>query len=191
MTYWACTAMALAALLVALLAARAQDEPVLGFGAFTNPTVTVSYDPPPTVGVRFQELTFADAATTCAQMIGDGATQRLLAEGTEVTDRQDLRNILVERQLQATGLEGIQVATALVAVNASRCSSDRDLARNKSRAKYLARTSYFIQGSIRLIDVSSGKVMLTHPISVSVKETEESSDGSPSTPGSRKWRRRL
>lgn len=32
------------ALLVALLTARAYDEPVLGFRTFTNSTVTVSYD---------------------------------------------------------------------------------------------------------------------------------------------------
>ena len=107
MIYRNCTGFAVAAMLFGLPAASAQDEPILGFGAFTNPSVTVSYEQPPTAGIQFQELTFADAATTCAQMIVNGATQRLLAEGIEVSDRQDLRNILLERQIQASGMRGI------------------------------------------------------------------------------------
>ena len=67
-----------------------------------------------------------------------------------------------------------------MAVNASRCSYDRDLAtKNK---KYIASTSYFIQGSIRLVDVSTGKVMLTEPVSVSVTETADSYKGYPDYP---------
>ena len=170
----------LAASIIGFPTAYAQDEPVLGFASLTNPKLTVGYDQPPTVGIQFQELTFADAANDCAQQLVDGVTQRLLAQGIDVSDRQDLRNILVERQLQDVGLKGIQVATALVAVNTSRCTFDYDLARDNR--KYLASTSYYIQGSIRLIDVSTGKVMLTQPIRVSIKETSDSYNGYPEYP---------
>ena len=133
-----------------------------------------------TVGVQFQELTFADPTTTCAHTIVDGATQRLLAEGIDVSNRQDLLDLLVERRLQDTGLQGIQVATALVAVNTSRCAYDRDL--SKDGRKYIASTSYNIQGSIRLIDVSTGKVMLTEPISVGLTESNDSYKDYPDYP---------
>ena len=39
----------------------------------------------------------------------------MLAEGIDISDRQDLRTFLVERRLQDTGLQGIQFATKLLA----------------------------------------------------------------------------
>lgn len=178
MAYQNVTGIPLAALLVALPTVSAQ------------PSVTVRYEQPPTVGVQFQEFTFAAASSTCAQMIVERATQRLLSEGIEVSDRQDLSDLEAERIIQATDLRGIQAATAIVVVSAARCSSDRDRTTRKPwnstsenpRLKYIATTSYSIQGSIRLIDVSTGKVMLTEPIDASVEERKESSRGYPEFP---------
>ena len=180
MTCRKCIGLVLAASTVGVPGASAQEEPALAFASLTNPSVMVSYDQPPTVGLQFHEVIFADAATTCAQAIIDRVTQRLLAEGVDVSDGQDLHITLQGRRLQDTGLKGIQVATALVAVNASRCLSERDLA--TKRDKYFASTSYHIQCSIRLIDVSTGKVLPTDPISVGLTETNKSDKGSPDYP---------
>ena len=55
-------------------------------------------------------------------------------------DRQDLRNLQLERQVQNVGLRGRHVSTALVVVNASRCVPDLDL--SSKNDKYIASTSY-------------------------------------------------
>jgi len=180
MSNWNRTGTTFAVLLAVMPVATAQDDPLLGFGGFTNPSVTVSYEQAPTAGVQFQELTFADAITTCAQRIVDGTTQRLLAEGINVSDRQDLRNLQTERRLQDVGLRGLQVSTAMVVVSASRCLPD--LSYSKKSTKYLASTSYNIQGSIRLINVSTGRVLLAEPIKVNFTETNDSYKGYPDYP---------
>ena len=182
MNYRNCARKVFAALMICIPAASAQS-------------VTVSYDQPPTVGIQFQELTFADAVDTCARMIVDGATQRLLSKGIDVSDRQQLRNVLLEPQFQAPGLRGIQVATALVVVKAPRCTYERDREKKKIRNyskekgsedeyryEYFATTSYYIDGSIGVIDASTRKVILTEPIRTSISETNKDDDGYPKYP---------
>lgn len=175
---------------------------IIGIPAASAQRVTVSYDQPPTVGIQFQELTFADAVDTCARIIVDGAAQRLLAKGIDVSDRHHLRNILLEPQLHAPGLRGIQVATALVVVKASRCTYEHDREkrriRNYSKEKgsedeyryeYLASTSYYVEGSIGVIDVSTGKVMLTDPMGVSISDTNRGDNSYPEYPAAEKLRK--
>ena len=65
-------------------------------------------------------------------------------------------------------------------VNASRCVPDLDLSNKNNR--YIASASYYIQGSIRMVDVSTGRVILNEPVSVSVTETNDSYKGYPEYP---------
>ncbi len=62
-------------------------------------------------------------------------------------------------------------------VNASRCVPDLDL--SSKNYKYIASTSYFSQGPIRLVDVSTGRVILNELVSVSATETNDSYKGYP------------
>lgn len=97
-----------------------------------------------------------------------------------MSDRQDLRNLQTERLLQNVGLRGLQVSTALVVVSATRCVPD--LSNSKKNTKYLASTPYNIHGSIRLINVSTRRVILSEPIRVSFTETNDSYKGHPEFP---------
>ena len=100
--------------------------------------------------------------------------------GSKYADRQGLRNLQLERRLQDVGLRGLQVSTALVAVNASRCVPDLELSRN--RTKNVASRPHCIHGCMRLIDVSTGRVILTEPLSGSVRESNDGCKGYPDYP---------
>jgi hypothetical protein len=176
--------------LVGVLVPQAGDAQFLE--RLTNPDVSVTLEHPPSLPLQVTTLAFGPPRGECSEALHDRIEVELAGSGMDIVDRSHLDSVLSEHKLQVSGLvneaTAAQVgamlgAQALVFVNVRHCDVDRGTTRHtcyKGKTQYPC-TKYHtradINGSLRVVDLSTGRFLAAQPISGT--SAAESWDGYP------------
>lgn len=147
--------------------------------SLTNPTVNVTIEHPPALGLDVHRVAFGPATGECAEQFLDALLAQFVENGVEVTDREHLDAILAQHKLsfsgfvdQATAVEMGRILgpSALVFVKVARCTTERKTTRDEvstfdyvkgqavNRQRYTATTTGYFKGSVQVVDLSTGRI---------------------------------
>jgi hypothetical protein len=163
--------------------------------SLTNPKVTVTINHPPGLGLNVKKIAFAPIsnASNCADQLLDMVGSDFVASGAEVIDRQNLEAMLAEHKFNLTEyvdpaakarLGKMLGPAALVFVKVTRCAPEqkslkgevwKDRNGNYHR-DFMSRTSVYLKGSVRTVDLTTGRTLAAVPIDETVTRENKSRD---------------
>lgn len=170
----------------------------------SNPKFTVPIEHPPQVVLKpGTKIALRELAGPCGQELGDRINQATFASRRfDVVERAQLESVLREINFQTSGgvsAEGAVRANALLGPAAmvigrvNRCSVDvspmlresYETVKQRQRVivtKFIRRASGYATGVIRLVDLSTGRLLAAHEIDAKVTRQTESTQGDPEPP---------
>ncbi len=169
----------------------------------TNPTLPVTLQHPPGLGLSIDSIAFGPASGECSDEIVEALISDFVANQIEVIDRQHLDTLLAEHDLnlsgyvdtsQAAAIGKILGPSALIFIKSQRCTTEQDrFSETRSRYDratkrkynvrlYSARTRAFLKASIQTVDLTTGRVFAARVLDYSPEKTHESYDGYPEYP---------
>ena len=108
------------------------------------PTVDVTLNHPPSLGLQVQRIAFAQPEGECSDEFVDAVIEDFVANDVDVIERQRLEEILQEIDLSVSGyinskdalsIGQILGANALIFVGTQRCASTQDRSRKSTKTK--------------------------------------------------------
>jgi tetratricopeptide (TPR) repeat protein len=189
---------------LALLAPTAA-APAQFFDRLSNPTIAVTLNHPPGLGLRVNKVAFGPASGECADQIVEALISDFVAQQIDVVDREHLGAILAEHNLTTSGavdqtsaaaIGKILGPSALLFVRTQRCATQQDrlyddtaASRYDPRTKrvypvrtYYARTRAFLKASIQTVDLATGRIFAARTLDYSPEQRNKSEDGYPDAP---------
>jgi tetratricopeptide (TPR) repeat protein len=169
----------------------------------SNPTIPVTLNHPPGLGLKVSKIAFGPASGKCADQIVETLISDFVSNQIEVVDRQNLNTILAEHNLALSGyvdqasaaaIGKILGPSALVFVKTQRCATEQDrLTENETkydnRTKknypvrvYVSRTRAFLKVSIQTVDLATGRIFAARALDYSPEQRNKSYDGYPEAP---------
>lgn len=139
-----------------------------------------------------KKVAFADAVGgDCATELADKLSQGFQAQGAVLIERSNLDSILREHNFQASG--SVDVSTAvqigkilgssmMAFVRTSRCEARQEPLRTTdflNHVIFISQTQAFLDGSVRLVDLTTGQDLGVTPINLSPKKQNTSQQGQP------------
>lgn len=173
------------------------------FEHFTNPTLTVTLNHPPALGLQLDKVAFAPTYGECDQLMVDSLISKFLSHGVEVLDRQNLDTILAEHDLtldwhfdkaSAAKIGQILGPSALIFVKVPRCDTDtervvgrekrydEDSKRSYYVNAYYSKTRAYLKASVQTVDLTTGRIFAARAIEASPEESNKSYSGYPVAP---------
>lgn len=186
------------ALIIFALTARpveAQFRDIIG-----NPEISVGIEYPPQIPLSTKRIAFGPISGQCAETIVDRLSGSFTGRGTEVLDRQNMHEILREQKFNlssfvdeaaAVELGKLLGPTTMVFVRVDTCRTElkqtyRDVNtydRNKPAVRYYKQTrTGYLRGSIRVVDLQSGKVLGSPSLNETVVKSNEAERATPEPP---------
>jgi len=169
----------------------------------SNPTIPVTLNHPPGLGLKVSKIAFGPASGKCADQIVEASISDFVSNQIEVVDRQNLNSILAEHNLTLSGyvdqasaaaIGKILGPSALVFVKTQRCATEQDRL-NESETKYdnrtkkeypvrvyYSRTRAFLKVSIQTVDLATGRIFAARALDYSPEQRNKSYDGYPEAP---------
>lgn len=170
----------------------------------TNPTVSVNINHPPCLGLKIDKVSFNEPKGEFSDQIMDAVISDFVNNKVEVIDRQDLDVILKEHNLSASGyidkskavsMGGILGPTALITIKTLRCETQKNpnlvenvKLRNKTtgayyyQKRYIAKTQFHFNVSVKVTDLTSGKIFAAQTYKYSPFKENKSYNGTPVLP---------
>ncbi len=155
----------------------------------TNPRVTIELQHPPYSHLRVKTVAFTKPEGECGDSMFSRLESDFINSGVEVVDRQHFDAVLAEHKFQVSGLVDQKTAVdvgalvgaqALIMVRMLQCDTSQRTQRfqdRKGNVRYEYFTDAAINGTIRTIDLTTGKVLAAQPFDD--KESEGSWSGYP------------
>lgn len=169
----------------------------------SNPTISVTLNHPPGLGLKVNKIAFGPASGTCADQIVEALISDFVSNQIEVVDRQNLNAILAEHdftfsgyvdQASAAAIGKILGPSALVFVKTQRCATQQDRlydteTRYDNRTKsnyavrvYYSRTRAFLKASIQTVDLATGRIFAARALDYSPEQRNKSYERYPEAP---------
>jgi hypothetical protein len=157
----------------------------------TNPKVKIEIKHPPGLGLQVTKVAFGPARGQGSDEFIDALTELFVKANVEVLERQQLESLLREHDFSFSGYVDQQTAAAIgrivgpsvmVFVNIQRYATEqkklyRDWKDNKGfpHRTWISRTQAFVKGSIKSVDLATGRIFAASTLdaSPSVENTSE------------------
>ena len=142
-----------------------------GFLDIFNPKVEVTIDHPPGLPLKISAVAIAKPEGQCGDEVGSRVEEDFVQSGVPVIDRQRLQEVLSEFKLQsqtmidqktAAKVGNLLGAQALLFIKVLDCRTGNrqdHYTDKKGRTSYTYYTSGVISGSMRVIDLTTGRVV--------------------------------
>lgn len=165
--------------------------------------VPVIVSHPPEFGLTVKRVAFGKPEGACQNQSIDLIDSKLLPVfqqgGMDVIERQALDQIMSEHNFSQSGYEDpnsvaqlgkILGPTALIIVSVNTCSTDQQPLVNDQKnyinntiiRTFISKTRYAMEGSIRVVDLTTGKVLGSHSFQSHKEQTNNSQQGPPEFP---------
>lgn len=190
-----CTA---AALVAALSLGPVHQAEAQFLARFANPKIEVTMTHPPGYPLTLDRAAVVPQGEGCPDELADAVISMFSSHGVELLDRQNFEAILAEQDMGVSGLVNPETAVqmgkmvgsaVLVTVTASRCAEEsrRHTERfetfdGKVGTRYIAETEGHLKGSVRVIDLATGRIFAARPIQGRSKLANTSLQGPPQAP---------
>lgn len=161
------------------------------------PTVDVTLNHPPSLGLQVQRVAFAESRGECSDEFVDAVIEDFVANDVDVIERQRLEEILQEIDLSVSGyinskdalsIGQILGANALIFINTQRCATKQDQSRKSTKTKKGTYTTYYsttemsFKSSLRIVDLKTGRIFTAKTVEANPSKTNTSNDGYPTYP---------
>jgi len=166
------------------------------------PSVTVTLRHPPYLGITVDRVAFARPEGKCSDELVNALIEDFVANGADVAERQRIEALLEEIDFSASGIIDDDHVVSLgqmlgprtvVVVETHRCAGDKSRRREirerktKSGEKvsypvYFATTRVDLKGSIRVVDLATGRVFTAKTFDENGSRTVSSEKGYPAYP---------
>lgn len=153
-----------------------------------NPQIRIAIEHPPALQLDLDRV-LVRSEGKCSNEFAHYVTERFVAEGVEVVDRQHLDEIFEEQNFGLSGEvdRGTMVeagrlagATTLVSITSFGCSTETQ--RTTDGTSYISRRLGAFRASVQVIDITTGRKFTARSIDKSVAEQNSSAEGSPPFP---------
>ncbi len=140
----------------------------------TNPQIPTTIAHPPDLGIQVNRVAFASAQGEAAGEFVDALTARFVQANVEVIERGRLNALLREQNLSLSGYVDRQSAaqmgkilgpTVMIFVNIQRHAWEKKAlyndwkdSKDRRRRTFISRTQAFVRGSIRSVDLATGRI---------------------------------
>lgn len=162
----------------------------LGFG---NPSVYVTVEHPPGLGLDVDRVAFLPQDDECATELANDLVEIFLHEGLNVLEREQLEAILLEHNITrafyvdpetAVELGHILGATAFIFVEIQRCVVDKNriVDGEGDYRTYKSITEGFLRGSVRVVDLRTARVFSAKSLEENHREENKDGDRYPEHP---------
>ncbi|OFY43690.1 MAG: hypothetical protein A2X18_09605 [Bacteroidetes bacterium GWF2_40_14] len=191
----------LALLTLATLTVNANAQ---GFDALVNPKINVNLTHPPGLGLKINKVIFNPATGYYSDQIIDQIISDFVNNGVDVIDRENLKAILAEHDLNLSGYVDRNSAvsigkiigpSALISIKVLRCQTEqndklyvdekkRDYQTKKDYVErvFIARTTVFLKVSLQTTDLTTGKIFTARVLDYSPTLENRSTKGRPELP---------
>lgn len=166
---------------------------------FTNPKVEVEMTHPPGFPLTLERAAVVPRGGECVGELVEAVISLFSEQGVELLDRENFEAILAEQDLGISGLVSPESAVemgklmgsaVLVMVNTQRCDEQqrhsRDSYKNvitgQSGYKYYSKTEGFLKGSVRVVDLATGRIFASQPVEGRSLLVHDSVEGYPEFP---------
>lgn len=165
---------------------------------FTNPKVEVTMTHPPGFPLTLERAAVIPRGDGCAGELADAVISMFSANGVQLVDRQNFEAILAEQDMGVSGLVSPESAVemgrlvgsaVLVMVSTHRCAEETKQLRDpyrtfdgKQGVRYLAKTEGFLKGSVRVVDLATGRIFAAQPVEGRSVLQSSSAEGYPEAP---------
>lgn len=191
-------------LVIAICIAVIPNASAQGFDALVNPKISVKLLHPPGLGLKINKVIFNPATGNYADQIIDEIISDFVNNGVEVLDRENLRAILDEHDLNLSGYVDKNSAvsigkiigpSAMITIKVLRCQTERkdnlyaDAKKRDYKTKqdyiertFIARTTVFLKVSIQTTDLTTGKIFTARVLDYVPFVENKSLKGKPELP---------
>ena len=160
----------------------------------TNPKINVTLKHPPGLGLNVKKIAFAPLAnaSNCTDQFLDAVGNDFVSSGAEVIDRQNLEAMLAEHRFNLTEyvdanakarLGKMLGPAALVFVKVLRCAPEQKSLRDDWKDRkggyhrtYISRSNFYFKGSVRTVDLTTGRTLSAVAIDETVTKENKSTD---------------
>ncbi|OFW10989.1 MAG: hypothetical protein A3H96_26385 [Acidobacteria bacterium RIFCSPLOWO2_02_FULL_67_36] len=159
----------------------------------TNPKVSIPLTHPPDLGLQINKIAFGPVTGEGANEFVDALTERFVRSGIEVVERSRLEALLKEQNFSLTGYVDQQSAAqmgkilgpaVMLFVNMQRHTFEKKRLYENSKdykgivhRTNIARTQAFVRGSIRSVDLATGRVFAAKVLEASPLVENRITDG--------------
>jgi len=175
-----------------------------GFDALSNPRISVKLVHPPGLGIKINKVVFNPATEYYSDQIIDQIISDFVNNGVDVIDRENLRAILAEHDLNLSGYVDRSSAvsigkiigpSALITIKVLRCQTEqndklfvdekkRDYKEKRDYIErvFIARTTVFLKVSIQTTDLTTGRIFTSRVLEYAPTLENRSIKGRPELP---------
>lgn len=191
-------------LVLAACTATISNTSAQGFDALLNPKISVKLVHPPGLGLKINKVIFNPATGNYADQIIDEIISDFVNNNVEVIDRENLRTILNEHNLNLSGYVDKSSAvsigkiigpSAMITIKVLRCQSEKkdnlysDVKKRDYKTKkdyiertFIARTTVFLKVSVQTTDLTTGKIFTARILDYVPFIENKSLNGKPELP---------
>lgn len=185
--------MSLRGIMPLCIALSLSDNSAAQFG-LGNPDVMVTLRHAPGLGLQIKRVAFIGSSGECSERLEDQLMEILAAGGVEVIERQQFKTLLAEQAIansdvidtsSSVRLGKLLGPTALISIKVYRCSTDQQSLVSKgvtNKIKFVSKTTAELRGSVRTIDLTTGKIFRPLPLEETVPKQHSSAEGPPEFP---------
>ena len=169
----------------------------------TDKTVVLTISHPPQSGLSVKRVAFGDPRGICTSEATELVDRMILPDfqqnQIDVVERQALDQIMAEHNFNQTvyadGGNAAQLGkilgpSALIMVNVNTCRSEQiplykdqqALLSNTVVRTFISKTRYTLEGSVRVVDLTTGKILGSHNFESKPEKTNEAQNGQPEYP---------
>ena len=169
----------------------------------TDKMVKIDISRPPQFGLTVKRVAFGQPGGSCAADAAQLVDQMILPDfqqnQMDVVERAALDQIMAEHNFSkseyadpssAAKLGKILGPSALIIVNVNGCHPDQTPLVNRNRNEfsgqvtvtYISKTRYSLEGSVRVVDLTTGQVLGSHNFESKPEKQNENGDGQPEYP---------
>ena len=166
-------------------------------------TVSIIENHPPQFGLTVKRVAFGNPEGSCPNQATELIDSKLLPVfqqgGMDVIERQALDQIMSEHNFSQSGYEDpnsvaqlgkILGPSALIIVSVNTCSTEqqplfsdqRNFLNNQIVRTFISKTRYSLEGSLRVVNLTTGQILDSHPFQSHQERTNNSQQGQPEFP---------
>ena len=162
------------------------------------PTVDVTLEHPPSLGLTVDTVAFAEARGECADEFVNALIEDFVHNNVNVVERQRLKEVMEEIDFSVSGyidqddaiaLGRILGPSALVFVEVQRCATDQKRSSESYKTtqggyatQYYATTESHFKSAVRVVDLATGRIFSAKTVEKSESRTAKSTSGYPDYP---------
>jgi tetratricopeptide (TPR) repeat protein len=170
----------------------ATSAPAQFWDKFTNPKVNVTIRHPPGLGLQVNKVAFGAATGEASQQFIDQLTEHFVRANIEVVERQQLEAMLAEHNFSLSGyvdagsaaeMGKILGPSVLLFVNIPRHRAEQKKLYDKYKdgkgyphVRYISRTHASARGSIRAVDLATGRVFAAQTLESTIDRENSTLD---------------